>query len=54
MGGRRRIRRERSLSAQWQRWGGSKTSTFAELLIDCEEDRALRAVLVGMLRGADG
>jgi hypothetical protein len=28
---------------------------FAELLIDCEEDRVLRAVLVGMLReaGAD-
>jgi hypothetical protein len=24
--------------------------TFAELLIDCEEDRILRAVLVGMLR----
>jgi hypothetical protein len=23
---------------------------FAELLIDCEEDRPLRAVLVGMLR----
>jgi hypothetical protein len=26
---------------------------FAELLVDCEEDRVLRAVLVGMLREAD-
>jgi hypothetical protein len=31
-------------------WGNPKTRTFAELLIDCEEDRVLRAVLVGMLR----
>ena len=29
-------------------WGNPKTRTFAELLIDCEEDRTLRAVLVRM------
>ena len=34
-------------------WGNPKTRTFAELLIDCEEDRGLRAVLVGMLREAE-
>jgi hypothetical protein len=25
-------------------WGNPRTRTFAELLIDCEEDRVLRAV----------
>ena len=32
-------------------YANPKTRTFAELLIDCEEDRTLWAVLVGMLRG---
>jgi len=30
--------------------GNPKIRVFAELLIDCEEDRVLRAVLVGMQR----
>ena len=34
-------------------YGNPKTRTFAELLIDAEEDPYLRAVLVGMLREAD-
>jgi hypothetical protein len=28
----------------------SATRTFAELLIDCDQDRTLRAVLIGILR----
>jgi hypothetical protein len=31
-------------------WGYPESRAFAELLIDCGEDRTLRAVLVGMLR----
>jgi hypothetical protein len=34
-------------------WSYPESRTFAELLIDREEDRILRAVLVGMLREGD-
>jgi hypothetical protein len=34
-------------------WNYLQSRTFAELMIDCEWDRTLRAVLVGMLREAD-
>ena len=33
--------------------GLCRPRAFAELLIDCEEDRTLRTVLVGMLREAE-
>jgi hypothetical protein len=34
-------------------WGYPGSREFAELLIDREEDRTLRAVLVGILRESD-
>jgi hypothetical protein len=48
---------ERSQRARTDRiaefWEPRRRRPFAELLIDCEEDRILRAVLVGMLREAE-
>jgi hypothetical protein len=35
-------------------WGYPQGRAFGELLIECEEDRVLRAVLVGMRREMDG
>jgi hypothetical protein len=34
-------------------WSYPQSRAFAELLIDCDKDRTLRAVLVGMLREAE-
>jgi hypothetical protein len=35
-------------------WGYPESLAFAKLLIDCEENQTLRAVLVGMLRKIKG
>ena len=34
-------------------WSYPESRAFAKLLIDCEEDRVLQAVLVGMLRESE-
>ena len=43
----------RSLCSHLERYAGRRPKSSAGRLIDCEEDRTLRAVLVGMLREAD-
>jgi hypothetical protein len=35
-------------------WASPETRTFGELLIDLEEDKAARAVIVGLLRETEG
>ena len=46
------LTRRRAADAIGSYWG-NPTRTFAELVIDCEDDRTLRAVLVRMLREAE-
>jgi hypothetical protein len=43
----------RPLVSYLERYAAHRLESAAELLIDCEEDRAIRALLVGILREAE-
>jgi hypothetical protein len=44
----------RDLHSHLERYAAHRPKASAELLIDCDEDRTLRAVLVGLLKPTKG